>query len=257
MFQLSIGALIRNEEHSIVEWIEHHLFHGVEHFYLIDDASDDTMCDLLKPYVDAGTVTLFKANFARYLGRQRDMYNTYLLPIVNRKETQWLLLCDADEYVWSQKSIDLRTVLADCMRIGQIQITHTLFGSSGFIEQPRSIVQSFIRRHVQIPTNDPGNLKYIVNSNFKFTSLNVHHATFENIEDEKNHFLLLNNYFRLNHYNCQSKQFWDTVKCVRGSGDFYKIRKPSDFIDLDFNEVEDRTLLLQNEPLLRKLGYIL
>ena len=43
MYKLSVGTIFKNEEHIIKEWIEHYLYHGVEHFYLIDDNSDDNM----------------------------------------------------------------------------------------------------------------------------------------------------------------------------------------------------------------------
>ena len=103
MYSLSVGCLFRNESHSIVEWLEHYLFHGVEHFYLINDASDDGFQRLLDPYLKNGVVTLFNANWDRYVGRQRDMYNCYVLPRLS--ETKWLLMVDMDEYVWSPVSL--------------------------------------------------------------------------------------------------------------------------------------------------------
>ena len=38
---LSVGAMFRNESDSIIEWIKHYLYHGVDHIYLINDNSDD------------------------------------------------------------------------------------------------------------------------------------------------------------------------------------------------------------------------
>jgi len=254
MHPLSVGCLFRNEGHSIKEWIEHYLFHGVTHFYLIDDASDDNSCAVLEPYVARGIVTLFNAKWDRYLGRQRDMYNNYILPCLS--ETKWLLMLDMDEYMWSPSVIDLKTQLANCEHLAQIQVDHTLFGSSGHELQPMSIVSGFTRRSSQKPTTDPGNRKYFVNSAFKFSSLNIHHATFVDKEDEEKRFLLLNkDYFRMNHYSCQSMDFWINNKCKRGDGDFWRTRTVEDFKSIDVNEVEDDGLLQQNLPVLEKLGY--
>jgi len=248
MYSLSVACLFRNEAHSIVEWIEHYLFHGVEHFYLIDDSSDDDSVSLLKPYIDDGKVTLFQESWSRYLGRQKDMYNKCILPVL--KDTQWLLMVDMDEYMWSPKNVNLSTVLKDCCQIGQIQVEHTVFGSSGYESQPKSLVQSFTRRSSQLPTKNPGNRKYFVNTLFAFSSLNVHHATFVNKSDEENFFLLLDNqYFCLNHYCCQSRMYWDTVKCTRGDSDNYRVRKSEEFALVDLNEVEDTDLVQQNMPL--------
>lgn len=256
MYRLSIGCVFRNESGSIVEWIEHYLLHGVEHFYLIDDGSDDGSCDLLLPYLKRGLITLFKGGWGRYLGRQRAMYNEYILPVVQRKESAWLIMCDMDEYVWSPRNVDLRKLLNELTHIGQIQFEHTLFGSSGHEAQPASIVGGFTRRCAQMPTNNPGNLKYIVNCEYNFNSLNIHHATFVDKEDEDKRFLLLNDHFRMNHYSCQSQEFWNNVKCVRGDGDFWRNRTPEDFAAIDLNDVYDDTLLKQNQPVFEKLGLV-
>jgi len=253
MHPLSVGCLFRNEAHSIKEWIEHYLFHGVTHFYLIDDASDDESCAILEPYVSRGIVTLFKATWDRYLGRQRDMYNHYILGRLN--ESAWLLMLDMDEYMWSPRSVDLKDVLASCTHLGQIQVDHTLFGSAGHELQPDSIVGGFLRRTKETPTKAPGNRKYFVNCRFSFSSLNIHHATFVNKEDEEKRFLLLNaDYFRMNHYSCQSLAFWVDVKCKRGDGDFWRSRTRADFNEIDINDCYDDALLKQNEPVLEKLG---
>ena len=58
-YTLSVGAIFKNEEHCIVEWIEHYLHHGVDHFYLIDDSSADSSVEKCKPYIEKGIVTLF------------------------------------------------------------------------------------------------------------------------------------------------------------------------------------------------------
>jgi hypothetical protein len=256
MHALSIGCLFRNEAHSIVEWIEHYLLHGASHFYLIDDGSDDNSCELIEPYVKKGLVSLFNAKWERYLGRQRDMYNHYILPLLC--ESKWLLMLDMDEYMWSPHSLDLKTILGQCEYLGQVQVDHTLFGSSGHESQPSSIVASFTRRSSQMPTKSPGNRKYFVNCSFKFSSLNIHHATFVDKEDETKRFLLLNdNYFRMNHYSCQSREFWSEVKCKRGDGDFWRKRTMKDFDEIDLNDDVDETLMKQNLPVFEKLGFVL
>jgi len=256
MYDLCVGALFRNEAHSMKEWIEHYIYHGVDHIYLIDDASDDESCSIIEPYVQRGVVTLFHASWGRYLGRQRDMYNHYILPLL--PSTRWLLICDIDEYVWSPQSIDLKRVLTDCNELGQIQVQHTLFGSSGHELQPESIVGSFMFRSAASPTSTPGNYKYFVNSAFKFSSLNVHHATFVDKADELNKFIILKDpYFKMNHYNCQSRDFWRDVKCKRGDSDFCRQRTDADFAEIDQNDTFDDELLLQNMPFLTNLGYML
>jgi len=245
MYTLSIGAIFKNEQHAIKEWIEHYLLHGVQHFYLIDDQSTDNSIALLKEYCTKGIVTLYKATWKRYLGRQRDMYNHYILPHVTNKETQWLYIVDLDEFLWSPRSILLTDVLAPLKHLAQIQFYQHVFGSNGHIKQPESIVKGFTKRWDELIQT----LKYMVNSDFEFTSLNVHHATHKSEDDRLNRFIRLNqSYFVLNHYMIQSREFWEKTKCTRGDGDEYRVRKMEEFDGFDRNEVEDLRLLHQNYP---------
>jgi hypothetical protein len=56
-------------------------------------------------------------------------------------------------------------------------------------------------------------------------------------------------YLLINHYSCQSRTFWENVKCVRGDGDAYRQRTMKDFEELDCNEVEDLQLWEQNKDI--------
>lgn len=240
-YNLSVGAIFKNESQSIKEWLEHYLFHGVQHFYLINDSSTDNFLDIIQPYIDQGFITLFNISCEYYLGRQKDMYNKYILSRI--KETKWLLMVDLDEYAWSPQYINLNELLNNCNNLGQIQICNYIFGSNGYINQPDKIVKNFTKRGKDIINC----YKYIVNSEYEFSSLNVHHATFVNKEHEKNNFLILINEIFINHYSCQSKNFWIEVKMTRGDSDNYHVRNMEHFDILDKNDVEDIRLLEQNK----------
>jgi Glycosyl transferase family 2 len=249
MYTLAVGAAFKNEAHALEEWIEHYLARGVEHFYLIDDQSSDNFEEILEPYIAAGQVSLFKATWDRYLGRQKDMYNRYILPRLG--ETEWLLMVDLDEFMWSPRAIKLYDILKMCGAFGQIQVEHTLFGSNGHVTQPSvGLVKGFTRRSADLPSRNPGLRKYFVNSKFSFRSLNIHHATFTNKEDEEKHFVLLDKaWFQMNHYNCQSREFWVGTKCTRGDCDMYKVRDESYWNLYNLNDVEDFSLIEQNNKI--------
>nr|QBK93493.1 MAG: glycosyl transferase family 2 [Pithovirus LCPAC404] len=252
MYYFAVGAVFKDESHILHEWIKHYLFHGVEHIYLINDQSTDNYMEILKPYIDNDTVTLFQCNEPCYLGRQRVIYGKFLLPILGN--VKWLAVLDLDEFLWSPRDIDLKGVLKNFEGTGQIQFSQSIFGSNDHIEQPKGIVQSFTKRGENIR----GCYKYIVNSDYKFTSLNVHHALFLNKKYQKGvpHFMLLdfiadkdNPCFVLNHYNCQSLNFWKEVKTLRGSCDNFKVRNMDLFREYDQNDIEDFGLYEQNKPL--------
>jgi hypothetical protein len=162
---------------------------------------------------------------------------------------EWLIMVDMDEYLWSPKSHNLYWVLsAHFGHIAQIQVNHTIFGSNSHDLQPKSLVAGFTKRSKEVPSVIKYN-KYIVNTRYQFKSLNIHHATFVNYEDEKERFKIFSpDWFRLNHYSCQSRNFWRDVKCTRGDADNFRKREVNDeyWKEMDLNEVEDLELYEQN-----------
>lgn len=254
MHTLTVGAIFKNEEHAIVEWIEHYLQQGADHFYLIDDGSTDSSVALLAPYIERGLVTLTQPNWGRYLGRQRSMYNHFFLPRLVQKETQWLLIVDLDEFVWSAAFPKLTDFLNTKRHLAQVQMSVTIFGSAGHERQPATIVGGFTRRSKDIVTVSPACYKYFVNSDYEFKSLNVHHATFVREEDEAARFQRFGDpWLRLNHYSSQSREIWNKIKLTRGDCDEYLSRNEDHWRLADQNEVEDLGLAHKNVALIQRL----
>lgn len=251
MYSLSVGALFKNESAGMKEWLDHYIARGAQHFYLIDDNSTDNYMEVLRPYIDKGLVTLYIGKEPYYVGRQRNYYNRHILP--HAHETEWLIMVDMDEYIWSSKLTNLYILLKIYFNdIAQIQIVHTLFGSNGHISQPKSIVAGFTKRTKEVPSVI-FSTKYIINTKYKVKSLNIHHATLENEEDIRDKFKIYpSDWFRMNHYSCQSRDFWRNVKCTRGDADQFRSRGVDDAFwqEIDVNEVEDTELYEQN----RRLG---
>ena len=248
MYYLAVAAIFKNESRLLKEWIEHYFLHGVEHIYLIDDHSTDDFLAVLTPYLQEKKITLFQhtEEWSHYQGRQKDMYNYFFFPKVREREMKWLLVVDIDEYVWSPMSMDLKWTLRTSEHLGQIQVESVYFGSNGFQTQPEWIVPNFTKRSMK-----PHGRKYMINTDFAFDGLAVHYAHFTDKEDERTKFILSGeSFFRLNHYSCQSREYWDTVKCTRGDSNHWRIRISSDFDELDRNEVEDLGLLNQNRELI-------
>ena len=59
MHKLSIGAIFCNEAPSLKEWLDHYINRNVDHFYLINDNSNDNFKEVLDPYIQKGYITLF------------------------------------------------------------------------------------------------------------------------------------------------------------------------------------------------------
>ena len=64
-YYLSIVAIFKNESWILEEWLNHYINEGVEHFFLIDNDSNDDYLSILKPFIDKKQVTLFKESKAK------------------------------------------------------------------------------------------------------------------------------------------------------------------------------------------------
>ncbi|MBR7025230.1 MAG: glycosyltransferase family 2 protein, partial [Selenomonadaceae bacterium] len=47
LYDLAVVAIFKNEGHYLKEWLDYHLFAGVEHFYLYNNNSTDNYEEVL------------------------------------------------------------------------------------------------------------------------------------------------------------------------------------------------------------------
>jgi hypothetical protein len=249
--KLAVGAMFKNERHAVVEWVEHYLFHGAEHFYLIDDGSTDDGGALLQPYIDRGIVDLARESPPIKEGRMQAMYDKHVLPHLH--DSEWLLICDLDEFIWSPQWTDLTMTLAQFHEEPAVWFSHTLFGSNGHKAYPKDgIVASYTRREAASPSSY-NLMKYFVNGRVADVAGLFIHWPILNPDrkpaDGQDAFVF-------NHYCCQCEEWWRTVKAVRGIGAAHlepHTRSMDEFHWYDRNEVEDTRLYEQNKPLIERL----
>jgi hypothetical protein len=263
-YYFCVGAVFKNESIILQEWIEHYLFHGAQHIYLVNDQSTDNYLPILQPYIDKNIVTLMHTQEPIYEGRQRVIYDTFFLPLLHQKVMKWLFICDLDEFLWSAHFVDITHVLKMLENLAQIQIDSDLFGSNGLEKQPKYIIPHFIRR-APYPEDikKTRNFKYIINSHFAFRTLGVHTAYFQDEQYHSGKYFQRIDYstdkekpwFVLNHYVFQSKDYWTKIKMTRGDLDNHRKRTIDNFFDnsINYNQIEDNRLFEQNKPIYDKL----
>ena len=267
-YYFSIVAMFKNESWGLREWIEHYKFHGADHIYLIDDFSDDDYFSVLEPYINSGYVSLFKNDISeRFKGRQIYITNKYLLPIAN--ESYWIANVDLDEYLYSPKEIDIKNILKKYENFGEIYVNWVWFSSSGFVKQPKDgVVNNFVKRAEygtyvfarHYPVDYPeGKMegtdaaKCIANSNFNIKNFNVHEIFTDGQKinlsyksDKDNPELLLN------HYQLQSREYWESTKMNRGDCNHWFEGHPRGwhiFSAYDIGDIIDTRLKEQNTTL--------
>jgi len=240
MYFLSTLAIFKNEALIIEEWLKHHIWQGVEHFYLINNNSTDNYIDILSPYIDQNLVTLYNLPGKH---QQVQHYNSVFTQI--RDKTLWLMVIDIDEYYYCTSKILKNYILDDIdPKYNHIVNTWRVFGSSGYIKQPSNIRESFIHR-VQNPHQlyrPKTNIhKYIIKTK-DTKSLACHNPTCINSQWNK---LINDNYIKLNHYQIMSEEYFQTVKMSRGAADILAhehIRNMEYFHKRNLNNIIDLEL---------------
>lgn len=218
-------AIFKNESMNLREWIDHYKWQGVERFYLIDNDSCDNPFLTLSTYEDDGSIVYFsRPKKSCQIEHYREIY-----PLV-RKECQWCLIADLDEfwYVSSGQSLaeQLRKEKDDCHIIYSNWV---MFGSSGFIEHPKKIRVSFTYRW---PLSIVTQQKYVfrtekVHPKQIFVHYIAHHGVLPFKTDNQN--------YVVNHYAIQSLEYFTKIKMTRG--DVQSTRNPR---DLDYFSRYDR-----------------
>jgi hypothetical protein len=267
---MSVCAIFKNEGHIIEEWIEHHLDEGFEHFYLANNESTDDYLSKIQKYIDNGIVTLFHVETMNCKGRhQIYSYNKLFLPLA-KEETTWLGIIDLDEFLYAcdfNKRVKDYLLNIKDQKVPAVYIPWTRFGSSGFDKQPKNVINNFLWRKKYI--NDSSSAKNIVKVCY-VKKIDIHLAKMSNKKfcldynlkynykkwrghgpriplDEND---IIDMKIACNHYQIQSKEFFFSVKAVRGAADCIKhnnIRDLKYFKEYDNNDVFDDKLKKKKE----------
>jgi len=148
---LGIMALFRNESGALEEFILHHLDQGVDHFYFINNDSDDDFMPIIDKYEDV--ITMLNQPVVLNTGEKFDLINmgiqeeSYMMMLPHVK-TEWLLVIDLDEFVYTRNGYhDIKEFLTkNGDGFDQIMFKLKMFNSNNHIKQPDSIIDGFTSR---------------------------------------------------------------------------------------------------------------
>lgn len=210
MYYLSVLCIFKNETMNLKTWIEHYLWQGVEHFYLIDNGSNDNPLQILQEYINKGLITYY---FLPEKHKQIQHYQ-YVFDNANIKNTTyWLAICDLDEFFYGlDKKLSKKLSTLECYNI--IYCNWLMFGSNGLVNHPPDIRTAITNREPNLHINT----KYIFKPKSIISSSQIHiHYILKYhkyLKINKVHFA--NKLIRLNHYPIQSLEFFQKVKMTRG-----------------------------------------
>jgi hypothetical protein len=138
-YHLSVMSIFKNEMMNMKTWVEHYLWQGVDHFYMLDNESDDDPLSYLQPYITKGIVT-YEYCPGKY--NQVERYQKTYDKIKN--DTKWLIICDLDEFFFGKKQNIAHSL--DNVTHPVLYCNWIMFGSSGLQQHPDDIRVSLVHR---------------------------------------------------------------------------------------------------------------
>ena len=98
---LAFVLIAKNEAPYITEWLDFHIKQGVSHFIIYDNESTDNLREVLRPYIESGTV-IYSIITGKI--RQLDAYNMALHDYGHK--FKYMGFIDADEFVFIRNITD-------------------------------------------------------------------------------------------------------------------------------------------------------
>jgi hypothetical protein len=114
-YKLSVCLCIKNEAAHIIDFITHYVKQGVDHFYIINNNSDDNVIEVIENSSYNCLVTLLKDercidinNAYSYPNGLIAVFNDNLHEIIKR-ETEWAIVVDIDEFMYGKNGFNIKS----------------------------------------------------------------------------------------------------------------------------------------------------
>ena len=249
-YNLAFAVIVKNEAPYIDEWISYHKVVGVEKFYIYDNESNDNLKDVLKPYIDEGSVdyTFFPGKAVQILA-YKDAIKKH------KQDTQYLGFIDIDEFVVPINNPNIVNVLNEVMPLDDkaagVAINWKMYGSSGFMEKQDGLIIENYRYRANDDFKENSHIKTICNPRLVQDFKNVYCPEYiddlYNIDENGKKVSGTRNSkcpcsrLRINHYFTKSMEEY-VQKMNKGKADSLDKRTLDDFNANNKNDVYDYIL---------------
>ena len=255
---ISIAAISKNEGPYIKEWIEYHKLVGVDRIYFYDNESQDNTKEVLKPYIEDGTVVY------HYVEGKCMQIPVYIDAICRYKNnTKWLGIIDLDEFIVPVEKDNLKDFLKDYEKYPGIAINWIMFDSNGYEKHPEGklIIEAYTRVHKNYRSGN--HIKSIVNPKKVICPFTPHACKYKNFQYAVNeNYEKIDKYptyfskkytdskIRINHYYSKSAEDYER-KVSRGFAD-QTTKREAVYAWVNFSETTNDYAIQKYVPKLRK-----
>ena len=116
-YKLSLCVCIKNEGAYIFEFIKHYINQGIDHFYIINNNSNDNIEELIHNSMYDSLITLLKDDRCIDIADGYSITNgitgvlNYNLYALIKNETEWAIVVDIDEFMYGKNGYNIKTFL--------------------------------------------------------------------------------------------------------------------------------------------------
>ena len=248
---VAITSIQRNRNPWIVEWIAFHLMMGFDSFHIYAHRCDDGMEDTLRRLGRHYPIEVFAID-SNYYPQQVSYQQSW---DANKDKVDWMAFIDGDEFLFPMQDDGIAQALARYAdkEISALAAYWMVYGSNGHVVEPSGLVMENFRRHAS--TDFPANrhVKTIMRGGrhaevrrchvFE-TELGTFDEKMRPIADGLSEHAPSYEFFRINHYVNQSREYFKNIKQNIGVADneVHVVRPDGHFDYHDRNENDDQVV---------------
>lgn len=251
--RLGICTIQRDRGRWLKEWVTFHHLIGFKKFYIFLHRCTDNSAEVileLKKYFDIQCFVLGEELLRPQLVAYQYAYQNF------GDEIDWMAFIDGDEFLFPTSSNNICEVMErfEYEKISAVGAWWACYGSNGHMREPDGLIIENYTRRAEFDLPDNSHFKSIVRgrqgSNFSIGANAHFFNTLHGTVDE--HFNPLTfghmpgtktsyDFLRINHYVCQSYEFFKTFKQHSGAADAGAnvVRPDEKWHALDRNDVFD------------------
>ena len=156
MENIDIITIAKDENNTLIEWIEHYIQLNINHIYIFDDNSEinfeETIRNTNKKILNKVTIFTIKNDFYtedfkksiyydsdfyknENISKQMYLINYFVNNLYNNKNNKkWLLHCDVDEFLILKNKNFLKDIINNNKECNKIFIPWIIYGTSYLID---------------------------------------------------------------------------------------------------------------------------
>lgn len=207
---LAVICMVKNESRAIEEWIDHYLWQGADHLFIIDNASTDDTVDR----IDAKAAATGK--ITRLSRPKRHSHHTHLQDVFQSENIaarfKWVLPADADEFWYAPRGGRIVDALARLDDFDLIYCNWATFGALKGDQHPASLRKDLVWRQPDLGPHKYS--KWVAKTDALGGGAAIRLHRIDGVSSERT--VTETATLAVNHYITQSKSFWFDIKMTRG-----------------------------------------